>query len=147
MDRSPGKLSEGDIDAVFSEVQAGRFARAAASLEQGRRTSWLSMRDTVYSRLFVHYLFPWFGDRINMWFAVTYAETGPVVEKLPLPCRRGVTLPHAGTVKEKGRGGNLVPCGLAALGATLTAVLVCSKGGPGWPELLAAPFSRSLGRV
>lgn len=147
LDRSPGTLSEGDVEAVFAEVQAGRFARAAASLEQGRRTSWLSMRDTVASRLFVHYVFPWFGDRIIMCFAVTYAETGPVVERLPLPCRRGVTLPHAGSARAKGRGGKVVPWGLAALGAALVGVLVCSNGGPGWQDLVSAPFVRTFGRV
>ncbi|KAK7699662.1 hypothetical protein SLS64_011435 [Diaporthe eres] len=93
-------LSEDDIGAVFAEVQGRRFARAANSLEQGRRTSSISTRDTLASRLFVHCLLPWFGDRIIMWLAVKHAETGPVIEGLPLPGRHGVTLPHAGTVRE-----------------------------------------------
>ncbi|KAG6362285.1 hypothetical protein INS49_010515 [Diaporthe citri] len=59
LDRSP-TLHEDDIGAVFAEVQARRFARAASSLEQGRRTSSVSMRDTLPSRLFVHCLLAWF---------------------------------------------------------------------------------------
>lgn len=106
LDESPA-LSEDDISAVFAEVQARRFARAANSLEQGRRTSSVSMRDTLPSRLFVHFLLPWFGDRVIMWLAVKHAEGGPVIEGLPLPSRHGVTLPHAGTVREP-RGGKVL---------------------------------------
>lgn len=143
LDESP-TLSEDDIGAVFAEVQARRFARAASSLEQGRRTSFISMRDTLPSRLFVHFLLPWFGDRIIMWLAVKHAESGHVIEGLPLPGRHGVTLPHAGTVR-KSRGGKIL-WGLGAIGAALVAVLLYSGGSRGRPDSLAmllrgqAPF-------
>ena len=141
LNTTPSALSEEDIEAVFAEVHASRFARAASSLEQGRRTSSISMRDTFPSRLFVHYLLPWFGDRIIMWLAVKHAETGPVVERLPLPCRHGVTLPHDGTVTE--RRGSKVPWRLGAFGAALFAVFLCSRRSPGSLEFLAAPFKGS----
>lgn len=137
------KLSEGDIEAVFAEVQASRLDRAVGALEQGHRTSSLSSRDTLSSRLVVHFLFPWFGDRILMWLVVRHAEAGPAIERLPLPCRRGVTMPHAGTVT-KTRGGK-VPWRLGAVGAVFVAGLVCFNRSPGWPghfaTLLKGPTS------
>ncbi|KAK0721257.1 hypothetical protein B0T21DRAFT_49734 [Apiosordaria backusii] len=117
LDQSCSNLSEEDADLVFAEVQRTRFARAASALEQGRRTSSISMRDTLLSRLFVHYLLPWFGDRIIMWLAVKHAETGPVIERLPLPNRHGVTLPHSGTVKK--RDGGKILWGLGVFGAVV----------------------------
>lgn len=137
LDESP-TLSEEDIGAVFAEAQARRLARAASSLEQGRRTSSISMRDTLASRLFVHCLLPWLGDRIIMWLAVKHAETGPVVEGLPLPVRHGVTLPHAGTAR-KPRGGRVL-WGLGAIGVALVAVLLYSSGSRGRPDSLATLF-------
>lgn len=100
------------------------------------------MRDTFSSRLFVHYLLPYFGDRIIMWLAVKHAETGPVIERLPLPCRHGVTLPHAGTVAEP-RGGKAL-WRLGVVGATLVAVLLCSSRSPEWSNF-ATPFQGNLG--
>lgn len=141
----PPPPSDSDIEAVFAEVQAARFGRAAATLEQGRRTSWLSMRDTLASRIFVHYLFRWFGNRIITWFVVRYAETGPVIEGLPLPCRNGVTLPHAGTAA-KPRGGK-IPWGLGALGAALVVALVYTNRGPGWPDFVTTAVMEKLGQV
>lgn len=135
-------LSEDDIEAVFAEVQASRFTRAANCLEQGRRTSSISMRDTLPSRLFVHYLLPYFGDRIIMWLAVKHAETGPVIERLPLPCRHGVTLPHAGTVTKPRGAKGLWRFG--ALGATIVAVLLYSDMSPGWLDLLATSLKTDL---
>ncbi|KAL2278771.1 hypothetical protein FJTKL_14220 [Diaporthe vaccinii] len=137
-------LSEDDIgavfaEAVFAEAQARRLARAGSSLEQGRRTSSVSMRDTLPSRLFVHCLLPWFGDRIIVWLAVRHAETGPVVDGLPLPSRHGVTLPHASTVK-KPRGGKVL-WGLRAIGVALVVVLLYSSGSRGRPDSLAMLFS------
>jgi hypothetical protein len=143
LDRGSSALSDDDIEAVFAEVQASRFARAANCLEQGRRTSSISMRDTFPARLFVHYLLPWFGDRIIMWLAVKHAESSHVVERLPLPCRHGVTLPHAGTVTKSSSA--KVFWRLGALGATLVAVLLYSVRRPGSPEFLAAPFKGSFG--
>lgn len=130
LDQGP-KPSEEDIEAVFAEVQASRLARAVGALEQGHRTSSLSSRDTLSSRLVVHFLFPWFGDRILMWLVVRHAEAGPVIERLPLPCRRGVTMPHAGAVA-KTRGGKL-PWKLGAVGAALVVGLLCFNRSSGWP--------------
>lgn len=96
------------------------------------------MRDTLPSRLFVHYLLPYFGDRIIMWLAVKHAETGPVIERLPLPSRHGVTLPHAGTVT-KSRGGKAL-WSLGAVGATLVAVLLYFNMSPAWLDSLATSF-------
>lgn len=113
LDETP-TLSEADIEAVFAEVQAVRYARAAGSLEQGRRTSAVSTKDTLVSRLVVHYLLPYLGDRIIIWLAVKHAESSAVIERLPLPSRNGVTLPHAGSVAK--RGGGKVPWRLGAIG-------------------------------
>ncbi|KAH8774472.1 hypothetical protein F5883DRAFT_412362 [Diaporthe sp. PMI_573] len=136
LERGSSALSDDDIEAIFAEVQASRFARAAGCLEQGRRTSSISMRDTFPARLFVHYLLPWFGDRIIMWLAVKHAESSHVVERLPLPCRHGVTLPHAGTVTKSSSAKVLWRIG--ALGVTLVAVLLYSVRNSGSSELLAA---------
>lgn len=141
LDRSSA-LSDDDIEAIFAEIQASRFARAANCLEQGRRASSISMRDTFSSRLFVHYLLPYFGDRIIMWLAVKHAETGPVIERLPLPSRHGVTLPHAGTVTKPSGGKALWRLGV--LGATLAAVLVYSNMSPGWLDFLATSFKANF---
>lgn len=100
------------------------------------------MRDTLPSRLFVHYLLPYFGDRIIMWLAVKHAETGPVIERLPLPSRHGVTLPHAGTMTRP-RGGKAL-WRLGAIGAALVAVLLHSCLRPGWLHSLATSFKASL---
>lgn len=100
------------------------------------------MRDTLPSRLFVHYLLPYFGDRIIMWLAVKHAETGPVIERLPLPSRHGVTLPHAATVmKPRGWKGRWK---LGAVGATLVALLLYFNMSPGWLESLASSLKANL---
>lgn len=125
--------SDEKIEAAFAEAQEARHSRAAACLEQGRRTSSLSLRDTTASRLVVHFLLPWFGDRLIMWLAVRHAETGPVVEGLPLPCRRGVTLARGGHAAVQGGGGK-VPWRLGALGVGVAAALLYFYGrweGPG----------------
>jgi hypothetical protein len=137
------KLSEEDIESLFAEVQTSRFPRAANALEQGRRTSSISTRDTLASRLFVHYLLPWFGDRIIMWLAIKHAETGPVIERLPVPKRHGVTLPHSGTVTKPRS--SKVPWGLGAFGATLVAVLLYFSRRSDWPNAFATLSSGHLG--
>lgn len=139
LDQSP-TLSEEDIEAVFAEVQASRLARAVGALEQGHRTSSLSVRDTFASRLVVHFLFPWFGDRILMWLMVRNTEAGPVIERLPLPSRRGVTMAHAGTVTQP-RGGKL-PLTFGAVGVAIFAVLFYFNGSPAWLKPLTTLFRR-----
>lgn len=139
------ELSERDIEDVFAKVQTNRFARAANALEQGRHTSSFSTRDTFASRIFVHYLLPWFGDRIIMWLAVKNAETGPVIERLPLPKRNGVTLPHAGIVKKPQS--LKVALGFGAFGATLVAVLLYFTRGSTRAISFATLFRGHLGHL
>ncbi|EGU80925.1 hypothetical protein FOXB_08551 [Fusarium oxysporum f. sp. conglutinans Fo5176] len=139
------KLSEQDIEDVFAKVQTNRFARAANALEQGRHTSSISTRDTFASRIFVHYLLPWFGDRIIMWLAVKHAETGPVIERLPLPKRNGVTLPHAGIAKKPQS--LKVALGFGAFGATLVAVFLYFTRGSTRAISFATLFRGHLGHL
>lgn len=77
-----------------------------------------------------------------MWLAVKHAETGPVIERLPLPSRHGVTLPHAGMVAEPRGGKGLWRLG--AVGATLVAVLLCSNMSPRWLGSLATSLKTNL---
>lgn len=139
--------SDGDIEAAFAEAQEARFSRAAACLEQGRRTSSLSLRDTTASRLVVHFLLPWFGDRIIMWLAVRHAETGPVVEGLSLPCRRGVTLAHAGSAASGEGGRGKVSWGLGAFAVGVAAAFLYFNGRLGWPGSLTTVVRGQLGHL
>ncbi|KAK2686996.1 hypothetical protein QWA68_013598 [Fusarium oxysporum] len=139
------KLSEQDIEDVFAKVQTNRFARAANALEQGRHTSSISTRDTFASRIFVHYLLPWFGDRIIIWLAVKHAETGPVIERLPVPKRHGIFLPHGGTVKKPQS--LKVALGFGAFGATLVAVLLYFTRGSTRAISFATLFRGHLGHL
>lgn len=143
---SPAPPSEKKIEAAFAEAQEARHSRAAACLEQGRRTSSLSLRDTTASRLVVHVLLPWFGDRLIMWLAVRHAETGPVVEGLPLPCRRGVTLAHSRYPAEQSGGGK-VPWRLGALGVGAAAALLYFYGRTEWLGSLAMVLRGQLGHL
>lgn len=77
-----------------------------------------------------------------MWLAVKHAETGPVIERLPLPSRHGVTLPHAGTVT-KARGGKAL-WSFGAVGLALVAALLFSNMSPEWLGSLATSFKASL---
>lgn len=142
-------LSQERVGPVFAEVQAGRLARAVSALEQGRRTSSLSTRDTLSSRLVVHFLVPWFGDRILMWLMVRNAAAGPVIERLPLPARRGVTLPHGGGSAAVARpGGGKVPWGLGVSGAALVAAMLLYSGRSlGWTGSFATLFRGYLGHL
>lgn len=137
--------SDKDIEDVFAHVQSSRLARADNALEQGRRTSSISTRDTIAARAFVHFVFPWFGERIIMWLAVEHAETGPVIEKLPLPVRHGVTLPHSGTVKARGNGNAMWRFGV--LGTVVVAMSVYVARSSGWAGSSTAVVNNLLGLV
>ncbi|KAJ3503677.1 hypothetical protein NLJ89_g8326 [Agrocybe chaxingu] len=81
------KLSEDDIESIFADVQAKRFSRAVDAVNQGRRTTAASIKDTLFSRLFVDWFFPRFGQRLIFRLVIKNTETGPVIDGLPVPKR------------------------------------------------------------
>jgi hypothetical protein len=129
LEQDPNMSSE-SIETAFAEVHSNRIVRAENALKQGRGTSALSTKDTIAARIFVHFVIPWFGDRLIMWLSIKHAETGPVVEGKPLPVRHGVTLPHSGTVKEPSSG--KTPWALGAFGITAVAAFVIYARSQGW---------------
>ncbi|GME33698.1 Monooxygenase FAD-binding protein [Neofusicoccum parvum] len=82
-----GRLSEKDVEDVFAEVQAIRFDRAAAAIEQGRRSKVISTRDTLLSRIFVHGVLAWFGDLLILTLVLQSSKNSPVIEDLEVPKR------------------------------------------------------------
>ncbi|KAI0882424.1 uncharacterized protein GGS22DRAFT_43895 [Annulohypoxylon maeteangense] len=137
------KPSEEEVEATFAEVQTNRFDRATNALEQGRTISSLFMRDSLASRLFVCYIYPWFGERIMMRLAFNHAKTGPVIERLPLPNRRGVILPHSGTVTKPSR--IRVRWGFGAFGAAIVSVFLYLNRSSGWSDSLVSLLKTQLG--
>lgn len=126
LDRKPtAPPSDENIDVAFAEAQDRRFSRAAACLEQGRRTSSLSLRDATASRLVVHFLLPWFGDSIIMWLAVR----------------------HAGSAASGAEGRGKVPWRPGAFGVGVAAALLYFYGRPEWPGSLATVLGSQLGHL
>ncbi|KXH41096.1 hypothetical protein CSIM01_03302 [Colletotrichum simmondsii] len=66
---SKGNLNEDDIESVFAEVQAKRFSRVEDAVNQGRRTTAASIKETFFSRLFKN------------------TETGPTIDDIPTLAR------------------------------------------------------------
>lgn len=57
-------LTENDIDAIFTKVQAERYQRVVDAVNQGRRMNSASIKETFFSRIFVDYFFPLFGQSL-----------------------------------------------------------------------------------
>ena len=111
------RLSEKDVEDVFAEVQASRFDRAAAAVEQGRRSQAVSTQDTLLSRIFVHGVLAWFGDLLIMTLVLRNYKSSTVIEDLEVPKRH---------VTQTGSKENRILWGSGVVGAGLLAVLLYS---------------------
>lgn len=70
----------------FREVQATRFSRVSPTVDQGRRTCSVSMKDTTLSRTFVDYSLG--SDRLIFSLIVKNTNTGPTIDGIPVPKRQ-----------------------------------------------------------
>ncbi|KAK1710004.1 uncharacterized protein BDZ83DRAFT_757651 [Colletotrichum acutatum] len=84
---SKENLNEDDIESVFAEVQAKRFSRVEDAVNQGCRTTAASIKETFFSRLFVDYFFPRFGQSLIWSLVIKNTETGPTIDDIPIPAR------------------------------------------------------------
>ncbi|WXC50617.1 hypothetical protein QX201_010294 [Fusarium graminearum] len=82
-----GSLTECEIDAIFTDVQANRFQRAVDAVNQGRRTNSASIKETLFSKIFVDYFFPRFGQSLIFSLIVKNTMSGPCIARLPVPER------------------------------------------------------------
>lgn len=82
-----GSLTEGEIDAIFADVQAKRFQRAVDAVNQGRQTNSASIKETCFSKIFVDYFFPRFGQSLIFSLIVKNTMSGPCIARLPVPER------------------------------------------------------------
>lgn len=112
-----GRLSEKDVEDVFTEVQASRFDRAAAAVEQGRRSQAVSTQDTLLSRIFVHGVLARFGDLLIMTLVLRNYKNSSVIEDLEVPKRH---------VTSTGSKENRILWRSGVFGAGLLAVLLYS---------------------
>jgi hypothetical protein len=80
-------LTESDIDAIFSKVQAKRYKRSLDAVKQGRLTNSASIKETFLSRMFVDYFFPLFGHSMVFSLIVQNTTSGPCIAGLPVPKR------------------------------------------------------------
>ncbi|CAG5185734.1 uncharacterized protein ALTATR162_LOCUS11390 [Alternaria atra] len=78
---------EDDIISIFTEVQAHQFKRAVKAVDQGRMMNYMTVKETLRSRVFVNYFFPRFGQStiLNPW--VKSPLNGPMINDLPVPAR------------------------------------------------------------
>ncbi|KAF6831150.1 FAD binding domain-containing protein [Colletotrichum musicola] len=114
-------LSEKDIEDVFEGVQEKQFDRVSAAVDQGRRTNSISIKDTLLSRIFVDHFFARFGQSLIFRLIIANAESGPIIEGLPVPPRHAKAL---ACHREKSRKGGWVTWGFRPLGVGFMAILV-----------------------
>ncbi|KAL6914853.1 hypothetical protein FSST1_012613 [Fusarium sambucinum] len=84
---SKESLTECDIDEIFADVQTKRFQRAVDAVNQGRQTNSASIKETLFSKIFVDYFFPRFGQSLIFSLIVKNTTSGPYIARLPLPQR------------------------------------------------------------
>lgn len=80
-------LTENDIDAIFTATQAKRYQRAVDAVNQGRHTNSASIRETFFSKIFVDYFFPRFGQSLIFSLIVKNTLSGPFLDGIPVPAR------------------------------------------------------------
>jgi hypothetical protein len=80
-------LTQPDIDAIFTRTQETRFQRAVDAVNQGRHTTSASIKETFFSKFFVDYFFPYFGQSLIFSLIVKNTMRGPCIADLPIPER------------------------------------------------------------
>ncbi|KAL9943127.1 hypothetical protein D7B24_007388 [Verticillium nonalfalfae] len=81
------KLTESDISAIFAEAQEARFGRAMAAVNQGRHTNDASIKETFFSKIFVDYFFPRYGQWMIFSLIVKNTAGAPTIDDIPVPTR------------------------------------------------------------
>ncbi|KAL4816218.1 hypothetical protein BDW67DRAFT_185042 [Aspergillus spinulosporus] len=79
--------TESDIDTIFAKVQAKRFKRAVDALNQGRQTNKASIKETFFSKIFVDYFFPLFGQKLIFHLIIKNTMSSSYIDSLPIPAR------------------------------------------------------------
>ncbi|XEV07241.1 hypothetical protein FSHL1_012528 [Fusarium sambucinum] len=85
-------LTECDIDEIFADVQTKRFQRAVDAVNQGRQTNSASIKETFFSKIFVDYFFPRFGQSLIFSLIVKNTTSAPYIARLPLPPRYTIAI-------------------------------------------------------
>lgn len=117
-------LDEDALEGLFADFQAQRFSRVVAAMNQGRRTTSVSIKDTLLSRIFVDFFFTRFGQGLIYKLIVDNTNTGPVVDDLPVPKRhQDANLAHLAL---EPKGNNWMLWGLGSLGVGIAATVVYS---------------------
>jgi 2-polyprenyl-6-methoxyphenol hydroxylase-like FAD-dependent oxidoreductase len=113
-------LSEDALERLFANFQEQRFRRVVAAMEQGRRTTSVSIKDTLISRLFVDHFFARFGQGLIYRLIIKNTDTAPLIEGIPTPKRHlDANLAHlasnSGNVNWRMWGVGLLSAGLFAI--------------------------------
>ncbi|OBR05279.1 FAD binding domain-containing protein [Colletotrichum higginsianum IMI 349063] len=131
------ELAEADIEAVFAEAQEKRFGRAEGAVSQGRHTNSASIKETLFSKVFVDYFFPRYGQSLIFSLIVKNTASGPVVEGIPVPPRYEAAVARH-EAAQKGKGPSWTLWSMLTLGAGLLTAVCYSALGPAWPGLSLA---------
>ncbi|KAH7087118.1 hypothetical protein FB567DRAFT_629141 [Paraphoma chrysanthemicola] len=134
--KSAETLTEDEIDSIFSGVQATRFQRAVDAVNQGRQTNSASIKETIFSRIFVNHFFPRFGQSLIFSLIVKNTMSGPVVHDLPIPSRHRIALERH---ERENPGRSWVLWSFLSLGAGVLATLVYSSVSMAWLHHISFP--------
>ncbi|KAM0324543.1 hypothetical protein ACHAQA_007928 [Verticillium albo-atrum] len=129
-----GKLTETDVDTILAEVQASRFDRVVAAVNQGRHTNSTSIKETLVSKIFVDYFFPRFGQSLIFSLVVKNTLSGPVIDDIPVPARYREALARHEATKAKT---SWMFWTWISLGAGLLTTIMYSNAASVWPGLIA----------
>jgi hypothetical protein len=99
---SKGSLTQPEIDAIFTRTQETRFQRAVYAVNQGRHTTSASIKETFFSKLFVDWFFPCFGQSLIFSLVVKNTLSGPYLKDLPMPERHATAMERHSNLNNPG---------------------------------------------